>query len=81
MNNLPRLDSLPTHPDKEKTLSEKELFYPSWKCFCCHDTGIINPHLTRLVAPKFDWNRDKLPLCTRCNKHNEKFNLLDPRNY
>ena len=73
---LPQLKALPVHPNKIES-EEKELFYPSWSCFCCRDTGIVDPHLARLVLPDFDWDRDKLPLCTNCNIQNEKTFLLD----
>lgn len=42
---------------------EKEIWQPSWQCFCCHDTGIINAHLATLVIDGYDSSRDKFPRC------------------
>lgn len=76
------LQPLPTHPNQEAT--EKKIFFPSWNCFCCEDSGFVRSHLVRLVMPTFDWRRDKLPRCSNCNaistKPNlAKYNIVDKR--
>lgn len=43
--------------------TEIELWQPDWKCFCCHDSGMIVPHLAALIIDGYDSNRDKFPLC------------------
>jgi hypothetical protein len=49
---------------------QKEIWQPSWKCFCCRDLGIVDPHLTRLVMPKYNSDRDRNPICQApgCNQ-------------
>jgi hypothetical protein len=42
---------------------EKETITPTWQCFCCHDSGRVVPHLTRLVIPDYNYDRHKLPRC------------------
>lgn len=48
-------------PEKEEV--EIELWQPGWRCFCCHDSGIIVPNLIRLLIEDYDESRDKLPRC------------------
>ncbi|MBD2778639.1 hypothetical protein [Iningainema tapete] len=59
------LEAQPTRPEE---LKDKEIWQPRWNCFCCQDTGKIQPHLVRLVIPTYDYNRDNLPICQNCNK-------------
>lgn len=42
---------------------EKEIWQPGWKCFCCHDTGIIYNALAALVIDGYDPDCDKFPRC------------------
>ncbi len=42
---------------------EPEIWQPSWRCFCCHDTGQVNPHLARLVIDGYELGKDKIPRC------------------
>lgn len=39
------------------------MFYPSWRCFCCRDSGIVDPHLALLVMPDYNLSRDRWTLC------------------
>jgi hypothetical protein len=59
--NLPQLPRLPISFQNEQ--ENKEIWQPSWKCFCCHDTGTVQPHLAEKVIPDYDHNRDRLPIC------------------
>ncbi len=59
--NLPQLPRQPIRPEVET--EDAVIWQPSWKCFCCQDTGIVNFHLARLVVPDYDYNRDRLPIC------------------
>lgn len=59
-----KLPRLPQRPEKEPEV-EIEIWQPEWKCFCCHDSGLIVPHLVRLVIDDYDENRDKFPLCQK----------------
>jgi hypothetical protein len=45
---------------------EEELWQPTWKCFCCHDSGIVIFHLAAMVIEEFNPKLDKLP---RCQNH------------
>jgi hypothetical protein len=42
---------------------EKQLWQPTWNCFCCHDSGIVRSHLAEIVIDGYDSFRDKLPRC------------------
>jgi hypothetical protein len=42
---------------------QSETWQPSWNCFCCHDSGKVNPHLAKLVIDEYDPNKDKIPRC------------------
>lgn len=59
--NLPQLPRKAVHPQVEK--QDKEIWRPSWKCFCCQDTGIVHLNLAKLVIPDYNWMRDCLPVC------------------
>ena len=72
---LPKLNRLLVSPNKES--EDKEIFYPDWNCFCCQDTGMVQPHWTRLIITDFDWNKDKIPLCTNCKTHHDLTHLLE----
>ena len=42
---------------------DKEIWQPDWRCFCCHDTGLIQRYLVELVINDYDpWN-DKPVAC------------------
>lgn len=42
---------------------EPEIWQPSWRCFCCHDTGEVYPHLARFVIAGYELGKDKIPRC------------------
>lgn len=60
--NIEKLPRVPMRREDEPGY-EKEIWQPSWNCFCCHDTGIINQHLAVMVIDGYDSNRDKFPRC------------------
>lgn len=64
---LPEFDINPIRPEKERGV-DQEVFYPDWQCFCCHDSGLVDPRLTKLVIKKYDYWRDKRAVCQRCDK-------------
>ena len=47
INDLPQFDRLPLIPQLEEV--EKEIFHPHWNCFCCQDSGFIQPHLVKKI--------------------------------
>ncbi len=59
------MDKLPREPmrPQNEPFADKEIWQPHWKCFCCHDTGIVNHYLAAMVIDKYDFSRDKLPRC------------------
>lgn len=59
MKKLPRI---PMRPEQEPG-ADKSLWRPTWKCFCCHDTGVVRNHLAAMVIEGYDFSRDKLPRC------------------
>ena len=63
---LPKLPRQPIRPDKESSV-DAEIWYPDWRCFCCHDTGIVRPRLVELVIPDFNYDKDLHPACYRCD--------------
>lgn len=58
--NLPQLPREPIRPEAE---AEQEIWQPRWRCFCCHDTGIVRLWLVEQVIPGYDHQRDKSVVC------------------
>lgn len=56
--------------DEDQPGYQKEIWRPSWRCFCCRDSGIVDPHLARLVMPNYNSDRDRNPICQApgCNE-------------
>ncbi|MBE9129644.1 MULTISPECIES: hypothetical protein [unclassified Coleofasciculus] len=48
---------------------EREIWQPSWRCFCCRDKGEVAPHLASLVVERYELGKDKIPRCQNpgCN--------------
>ncbi|NEP02039.1 MAG: hypothetical protein F6K58_25955 [Symploca sp. SIO2E9] len=67
---LPQLPPMPMRPEHEPGYS-KEIWQPQWRCFCCHDTGIVVSHLAAMVIKGYNANRSKFPLCQNPNCHAE----------
>lgn len=65
------INKLPRNPMRREDEPgyEKEIWQPDWKCFCCHDTGIIYDSLAALVIDGYDSDHDKFPRCVNpgCN--------------
>ena len=59
---IKKLPRAPMRPEKEPG-AEVEIWQPEWRCYCCHDSGSIPPHLASLIIDGYDRDRDKLPLC------------------
>lgn len=59
------IEKLPRNPmrGEDEPGYDKEIWQPSWKCFCCHDTGIIYDTLAGLVIDGYNPNQDKKPRC------------------
>lgn len=81
MSDLPIFERSPINEQTEN--DDKEIWQPSWHCFCCQDTGQIQRHLVQLIIPDFNPNRDRIPVCQGCNKfdnyHLKEYGVLDLR--
>ena len=62
MKELPRLQPLFLRPETEPGY-EKVAWRPTWKCFCCHDTGLVQYSLLRQIMPDYDDRRHKPVKC------------------
>lgn len=62
MKQLPRLQPLFLRPETEPGY-EKVAWRPTWKCFCCHDTGLVQYSLLKQVMPDYDDRRHKPVKC------------------
>jgi len=60
--NLPQLPREPIRPELENP-TDKEIWTPKWRCFCCRDTGLVGLNLVRLAIPSYDQYRDKPVAC------------------
>ena len=70
---LPSFDAEPIRPDKAPDV-DQEVFHPGWQCFCCHDSGLVNYHLVKLVITKYDDWHHKMVACQRCAQGQTKLN-------
>lgn len=59
---MKKFNRTPMHPEKEAEV-ETEIWQPNWNCFCCHDSGIIAPHLASMIIDGYNFDKDKLPRC------------------
>ena len=62
MNELPQLPRVLMRKEDEPGY-EKELWQPTWNCFCCHDFGVVQSHLAAMVIIGFNSKCDQLPRC------------------
>lgn len=74
---IKKLPRAPMRPEKEPG-AETEIWQPEWKCFCCHDSGILVPHLAERIIDGYDCSLDKIPLCANpgckaASKYNSEF--------
>ncbi|WP_414530265.1 hypothetical protein [Nodularia chucula] len=60
-----KLPELPPEPirNEDQPGYQKEVWQPSWRCFCCEDTGIVRSRLAAMVIRGYNSNRDRLPIC------------------
>ena len=62
LTQLPRLHPLVLRPETELGY-ERVAWRPTWKCFCCHDTGLVQYSLLKQVMPDYDACRHKPVKC------------------
>ena len=68
MNNYPELEPIVLREEAQPGY-EKVAWKPTWKCFCCHDTGFVQHLLVKKVIPRYVSGRHKPVECnaTNCN--------------
>lgn len=68
MNEYPQLQPLSLR-DEAQPDYEKIAWKPNWRCFCCHDTGLVQYSLVKKVINNYIPDRHKPIECnaTRCN--------------
>lgn len=74
IEDFPQLEAQPVRPEE---IGDKEIWQPSWKCFCCQDTGKVQNHLVKLVMPDYDYDRDRIPICQLCNAGDKLYHLVE----
>ena len=65
-NHLPKLERLLKRPELEK--QPKEVWRPTWHCFCCEDTGYVRDVLIKLVIPDYNSDKDRNVACRNCDR-------------
>lgn len=80
---LPTVQPLKVRTEDLPDAVEKE-WHPTWKCFCCHDTGWVRPHLAAMVIQKYNYIQDRIPIFHKCHQgqqwnHLVKTDNLDTR--
>ncbi len=63
---LPRLSRLLLRPELES--QPQSVWRPTWRCFCCQDTGFVTDSLIRLVIPDYDSDFDRSVACQNCER-------------
>jgi hypothetical protein len=61
MNNPMVLPILPRASVAPPESDDPEVWQPSWRCFCCHDSGWVRH--PNLVIPDYEYNQDKNIVC------------------
>ena len=84
MNNYPELQPLQLREEAQPGY-EAESWKPTWNCFCCHDTGLVQDLLVKKIIKNYVSGRHKPVECnaTNCNiqlgRYLYKTNTLDRR--
>ena len=76
---FPQLDPIPMRKEDEPNY-DKEIYQPSWDCYCCRDTGIaINA--ARIIIKGWKLESQKIPVCQRdgCEAGEKLANHADPQ--
>ena len=63
-NDFPKLERLLLRPELEE--QPKEVWRPTWHCFCCEDTGYVRDVLIKLVIRDYDADKDRNVACQNC---------------
>ena len=65
-NHFPKLERLLLRPELEE--QPKEIWRPTWHCFCCEDTGYVRDVLIKLVIPDYNSDKDRKVACRNCQR-------------
>ena len=65
-NDFPKLERLLLRPELEE--QPREVWRPTWHCFCCEDTGYVRDVLIKLVIPDYDADKDRNVACRNCDR-------------
>ncbi len=66
MNKYPNLEPIQLR-DEAQPGYEAIAWKPTWKCFCCHDTGLVQELLIKKVIPRYVSGRHKPVECNATN--------------
>lgn len=64
MDDLPKFEPALVQPKAET--KDSDIFQPRWRCFCCHDTGWVQPRLVSKVIPDYCLRTHKTVICQNC---------------
>ncbi len=53
-----------TRREEDEPGFETESWKPTWKCYCCHDTGFVLDRLAAHVIDGYDAEKSKIPRCS-----------------
>lgn len=61
-----KFEKIPDEPlrSEDDPAYDEELWRPTWKCYCCHDTGFILPRLAEQIFDRYRHGKSKFPRCT-----------------
>lgn len=65
-NDFPKLERLLLRPELEE--QDREVWRPTWHCFCCEDTGYVRDVLIKLVIPDYNSDKDRNVACRNCDR-------------
>ena len=52
-----------TRREEDEPGYESESWKPTWKCYCCHDTGFVLDRLAAHVIEGYESEKSKIPRC------------------
>ena len=65
-NDFPKLERLLLRPELEE--QDREVWRPTWHCFCCEDTGYVRDVLIKLVISDYNSDKDRNVACRNCGR-------------
>ena len=72
MKQLNRINKFPEREETNEDRVPEAAQLPQWKCYCCGDTGFVQPSLVTLVIPNYNSRLDPIPVCQRCDEGDKK---------